>query len=158
LYGRIRRRGLSLVSRWLRNIFGRGETRSPEGPSALFGLDKAERERIGTEDDPLRGFEAAMERHAEAERAQRNAADSGRAIQLYELSVSEGFVGSHPYERLASLHERRRDYEAALKACEAYLRLAASGRMPKGAQRSADRKLPRFEARIEHYRRLLDRG
>ena len=134
-----------------------GETRPSEGHNALFGLDEAERERIGTEEDLLRGFEAAMERHAEAERAQRNG-DSGRAIQLYELSVSEGFVGSHPYERLASLHERRRDYEAALKACEAYLRLAASGRMPRGAQRSADRKLPRFEARIEHYRRLLDRG
>jgi hypothetical protein len=146
-----------LVSRWLRKVFGQEETRPSEGSSPLFGLDQAERERIGTEEDLLRGFEAAMERHAEAERAQRNG-DSGRAIRLYELSVSEGFVGSHPYERLASLHERRRDYEAALKACEAYLRLAASGRMPRGAQRSADRKLPRFEARIEHYRRLLDRG
>ncbi len=146
-----------MVLRWLRNIFGQGEPRPSEGPSALFGLDEAERERIGTEDDPLRGFEAAMERHAEAERALRNG-DPGRAIQLYEISVSEGFGGSHPYERLASLHESRRDYEVALRACEAYLRLAASGKMPRGAQRSADRKLPRFEARIERYRRLLDRG
>jgi len=130
-----------LVLRWLRNIFGQGEPRPSEGPSALFGLDEAERERIGTQDDPLGGFEAAMERHAEAERAQLGG-DPGRVTQLYEISVSEGFVGSHPYERLASLHERRRDYEAALKACEAFVRLAASGKMPRGAQRSADRKLP----------------
>jgi hypothetical protein len=146
-----------LVSRWLRKVFGQGETRPSEGSSPLFGLDEAERERIGTEDDPLRGFDAAMERHAEAERAQRNG-DPGTAIRLYETSVSEGFVGSHPYERLASLHERRGDHEAALKACEDYLRLAASGKMPRGAQRSADRKRPRFEASIERYRRLLDKG
>jgi hypothetical protein len=152
-----RRKGFSLVLRRLRGIFGREETRSSEGSSPLFGLDEAERERIGTEDDPLRGFEAAMERHAEAERAQRNG-DSERAIRLYEISVSEEFVGSHPYERLASLHERRHDYEAALRVSEAYLQLAASGKMPRGAQRSADRKLPRFEARIERYRRSLERG
>jgi len=144
-----------LVLRWLRGIFGRGE---PPGESSnLFGLDPVERDRIETEDDPLRGFEAAMERHAEAERALQNA-DIEVAIRLYETSVAEEFVGSHPYERLASLHERRRDYEEALRVSEAFLRLATSGKMPRGAQRSADRKRPLFEARIEHYRRLLDRA
>jgi hypothetical protein len=149
-----------LVLRRLRGIFGREETRetrSSGGSSALFGLDETERERIGTEEDPLRGFEAAMERHAEAERAQRDG-DPERAIRLYEISVTEEFVGSHPYERLASLHERRHDYDAALGVSEAFVRLAASGKMPRGAQRSADRKLPQFEARIERYRRLLDSG
>jgi len=143
-----------LVLRWLRDIFGREETRPSAESPALFGLEESERERIGTEEDPLHGFEAAMERHAEAERAQRNG-DPERAIRLYETSVSEGFVGSHPYERLASLHERRHDYEAALRVSEAFMRLAASGKMPRGAQRSAERKLPWFEARTERYRRLL---
>jgi hypothetical protein len=145
-----------LVLRRLRGIFGRGETRSSGEPPNLFGLDPAERGRIGTEDDPLRGFEAAMERHAEAERAEQSG-DPERAIRLYETSVAEQFVGSHPYERLASLHERRHDHEAALRVSEAFLHLAASGKMPRGAQRSADRKLPHFEARVERYRRLLDR-
>ena len=98
-----------------------------------------------------------MERHEEAARAEQSG-DPERAILLYETSVAEGFVGSHPYERLASLHERRRDYEEALRVSEAFLRLAASGKMPRGAQRSADRKRPWFEARIEHYQRLLDRA
>jgi hypothetical protein len=146
-----------LVLRRLRGIFGRGETRSSGEPPNLFGLDPAERGRIGTEDDPLRGFEAAMERHAEAERALQNG-DLEEAISLYETSVAGEFVGSHPYERLASLHERRHDYEEALRVSEAFLRLAASGKMPRGVQRSADRKRPWFEARIEHYRRLLDRA
>jgi hypothetical protein len=145
-----------LVLRWLRGIFGRGETPHEGSSTELFGLDEAERERIGTEDDPLRGFEVAMERHAEAEKAEQNG-DPERAIRLYEISVSEEFVGSHPYERLASLHERRHDYEAALRVSEAYLQLAASGKMPPGAQRSADRKLPQFEARAGRYRHLLGR-
>jgi hypothetical protein len=143
-----------LVLRRLLGIFGRQETTPAEGSAGLFGLDEAERGRIGTEDDPLRGFEAAMERHAEAQRAEQSG-DPEKAIRLYETSVAEGFVGSHPYERLASLYERRRDYEAALRVSEAFLRLAGSGKMPKGAQRSADRKLPQFQTRIERYQRFL---
>jgi hypothetical protein len=143
-----------LVLRRLLGIFGRQETTPAEGSAGLFGLDEAERGRIGTEDDPLRGFETAMERHAEAQRAEQSG-DPEKAIRLYETSVAEGFVGSHPYERLASLYERRRDYEAALRVSEAFLRLAGSGKMPKGAQRSADRKLPQFQTRIERYQRFL---
>jgi hypothetical protein len=144
-----------LVLKRLRDIFGR-ESRPSEEPSPLFGLDAAETERIGTEEDPLRGFEAAMERHEEAGRAEQSG-DPERAIRLYETSVAEGFVGSHPYERLASLHERHRNYQEALRACEAFVQLATSGTMPRGAQRSAGRKLPWFEARIERYQRLLDK-
>ncbi len=144
-----------MVLRRLRGIFGRQARPSGE-PPPLFGLDAAETERIGTEDDPLRGFEAAMERHVEAGRAEQTG-DPQRAIRLYETSVAEGFVGSHPYERLASLYERRSDHESALQVSEAFVQLAVSGRMPRGAQRSADRKLPQFEARIERYRRLLHR-
>jgi hypothetical protein len=94
-----RERGSTLVFRRLRGIFGQGEPHGEGSSSGLFGLDETERERIGTEDDPLRGFEAAMERHAEAARAEQTG-DPEKAIRLYEISVSEGFVGSHPYERL----------------------------------------------------------
>ena len=145
-----------MVLRRLRGIFGR-EAGPPGEPAPLFGLDDAERARIGTEDDPLRGFEAAMERHEEAERALQGG-DPEKAIRLYETSVAEGFVGSQPYERLASLHESRRDHEGALRVCEAFVRLATSGTMPPGAQRSANRKRPSFEARIERYRRSLETG
>ncbi len=95
-----------------------------------------------------------MERHEEAARAEQGG-DPEKAIRLYETSVAEGFVGSHPYERLASLYKRRHDPQVALRVSEAFLQLAASGKMPRGAQRSADRKLPQFEARIQRYRQLL---
>ena len=141
--------------RRLRSFLGGREETTPDAPANLYGLDPAERERIGTEQDPLLGFEAAVERHTEAAKAEERG-DPERAIRFYEESVAEGFVGSHPYERLASLYERRRAYAEALRVSEAFLRLAASGRMPRGAQRSADRKLPAFEERMERYRRLLD--
>lgn len=143
-----------MVLRRLKSMFGGPDT-APEQPSPLYGLDEEERGRIGTEEDPLLNFEAAMQRNEEAERAFQNG-DTERAIQLYETSISEKFVGSHPYERLASIHEHRRNPAEALRVCEAFTQLAASGKMPRGAQRSADRKLPEFEARIERYRRSPD--
>ena len=143
-----------MVLRRLKSMFG-GSDAAPQQPSSLYGLDEEERARIGTEEDPLLNFEAAMQRNEEAERAF-GGGDTERAIQLYETSISEGFVGSHPYERLASIHEYRGSPAEALRVCEAFVGLAASGKMPRGAQRSADRKLPEFEARIERYRRSLD--
>jgi len=135
-------------------MFG-GSDRGAGGTSPLYGLEDEERERIGTEEDPLRFFEAAMQRNEEAERALQGG-DAERAIDLLETSVSEGFVGSHPYERLASIYESRRNPAEALRVCKSFTQLAASGKMPRGAQRSADRKLPEFEDRIERYRRSLD--
>ena len=135
-------------------MFG-GSERDDGSPAPLYGLGEQEREKIGTEADPLFDFETAMQRNEEAERALQSG-DTGRAIDLLEKSVSEGFVGSHPYERLASIYESRRNPTEALRVCEAFTQLVASGKLPRGAQRSANRKLPEFEARMERYRRSLD--
>jgi hypothetical protein len=148
-----RREQRNLVLRRLREIFGGSDLPADE-PSPLYGLEEEERARIGTEEDPLRDFDAAMQRNEEAEKALEGG-DSERAINLYEISIREEFVGSHPYERLASVYESRHDPTAALRVCEAFTRLATSGKMPRGAQRSADRKLPAFEARIQRYKRSL---
>jgi Lytic transglycolase len=51
-----------MVLRRLRTIFTQ-RSQPSEDPSPLFGLDASETQRIGTQDDPLRGFEVAMERH-----------------------------------------------------------------------------------------------
>jgi hypothetical protein len=142
-----------LVLRRLREIFG-GSDRPTEEPSPLYGLEDEERARIGTEEDPLHNFEAAMQRNEEAEKALEGG-DTERAINLYEISVREEFVGSYPYERLASVYESRHNPAEALRVCEAFTQLAASGKMPRGAQRSADRKLPAFDARIQRYKRSL---
>ena len=138
----------------LKRILG-GEAPSGGGEASGGILSPEERERVGTESDPLHGYEAALERNIEAQRAE-GRGDVEGAILLYEKSVAEGFVGAHPYERLATHHERKGRHAEALRVTEAYVSLAKSGRMPRGAQRSADRKLPEFEERSERYRRLLD--
>lgn len=139
----------------VRAIFGGGN--SSGGGEASGGLlSPEEREEIGTEKDPLYGYEAALERNTEAHKAE-GRGDVVGAVRLYEMSVAENFVGAHPYERLAALHEGKGRHAEALRVTEAYVVLAKSGRMPRGAQRSADRKLPEFEARIERYRGLLGR-
>ena len=137
-------------------MFG-GSDRATEEPSPLYGIEEEERGRIGTEEDPLRNFETAMQRNEDAERALQDG-NTERAIHLFEMSVTEEFVGSHPYERLASIYESRRDPAEALRVCVAFTELAASGKMPRGAQRSADRKLPEFEARIERYRTSTEKN
>ena len=133
-------------------MFGFGsKTRGP-GSSGL-GVEGIE--KVGTAEDPLRGYEEGLERNLAAmEAEQRGEVD--RAVALYERSVAEEFVDSHPYERLANLYEQRRNYGEALRVLEAYLRLARSGTLPRGAQRSADRRLEGIETRAGRYRKILE--
>ena len=142
--------------RWIRKVFGQREPeREPvrDTPGGILPAEEAE--KIGTEHDLLAGYEAALERNTHATRSEERG-DVPEAIHLYETSVAEEFVGAHPYERLAALHENRRNHAEALRVTEAFINLARSGRLPRGSQRSADRKLPEFEARAERYRRLLE--
>ena len=135
----------------VRGLFGVHAVR-PEETGNRPTLSPDDTVIIGTAEDPLHGYEAAVQRHEAAVQAD-NSGDPQTAIQLYQTSVAEHFVGSHPYEALANLHERRHDHPAALQAVEAYITLAHSGHMPPGAQRSANRKLPEFLARAQHLRR-----
>ncbi len=137
----------------LRGIFGSPAPKTNEREEAPK-LSSEHLDEIGTEEDLLHGYETAVERHEAAMRADQTG-DPETAIHLYEQSVAENFVGSHPYEALATLHERRHDHPAALRVTAAYMNLAKSGRMPPGAQRSAERKLPEFEIRAERYHRLI---
>lgn len=140
-----------MFRKMLGKIFG-GEEDERCGASIL---SDDELESIGTEEDPMRGYEAALERNFEAMDAERSG-DTARAAALYKESVAEGFVGVHPYERLAGLHERSGDPRSALRVLETYIRLAGSGKMPRGAQRSADRKLPEIERRAGRYRKIIE--
>ena len=142
---------------WIRKLFGgeSGPARDAqrEAPSGI--LPPEETEKIGTSRDMLVGYEAALERNIEAARAEERGDVEG-ATRLYAESVADEFVGAHPYERLAALLESRRGYAEALRVTDAYISLARSGRMPKGSQRSAGRKLPEFEIRAARYRRILE--
>ncbi len=46
------------------------------------------------------------------------------AIALYEANVVDQFNGSHPYERLRIIYEKRNDVAKALRVCRIYVALA----------------------------------
>src|SRR5215204_13066 len=69
--------------------------------SPLYGLAQKEKARIRTKEDPLRNCEVAMKRNEDAGLAV-TGGDIERAIKLYDISIREECVSSHPYERLAS--------------------------------------------------------
>ena len=150
---------MGFFRRAIRRISSGGETSREEerASSRLAGLSEEEFERIGTEEDPLRGYEEAVERNFQAMEAE-SRGDVERAIRLYEQNVAERFVESHPYERLAMIYERRGRYAEALRVTESFIELARSGTMPRGAQRSADRRIESFEERAGRYRRRLGSG
>ncbi|MGF1473342.1 MAG: hypothetical protein ACFB50_16600 [Rubrobacteraceae bacterium] len=122
--------------------------------SSSLGIDEID--KIGTAEDPLHGYEEGLERNLAAMDAEQRG-EVDLAVALYEQSVKEGFVDSHPYERLASLYERRRSYGEALRVLEAYLQLVRGGNLPRGAQRSAEWRLNRIEAKTRYYRELLEK-
>lgn len=114
-------------------------------------LSEEERARIGTDEDLLKDYEAASERNFRAMKAEQNG-DVELAVSLYEESVAGEFVEAHPYERLANLYEQRGRRKDALEVTERFIALTKSGRLPRGSQRSADRRVPEFEARASRLR------
>lgn len=55
-----------------------------------------------------------------------NAGRLDEAIQLYEANVTDGFQGVYPYERLRAIYMERKDYQNAIRVCEA----AIANRVP----------------------------
>jgi hypothetical protein len=45
------------------------------------------------------------------------------AIVIYEMSISDAFFGTHPYDRLRIIYGRRHWYKDAVRVCRAYLDL-----------------------------------
>ena len=43
------------------------------------------------------------------------------AIKLYEANVSDGFDGSHPYERLRIIYTGKKKYKGAMRVCCAFI-------------------------------------
>ncbi|MGI8648814.1 MAG: hypothetical protein ACR2KW_00300 [Rubrobacter sp.] len=132
--------------KFFKSIFGGGS--EPTGEPLLA---EDEINRIGTDDDLLKDYDTALERNYQAMDAEQSG-NIETAISLYEESVAGEFVATHPYERLANIYEQQGKFDDALWVTEAFIALAVSGRMPKGSQRSAERKLSEFEDRASRLR------
>ena len=47
-----------------------------------------------------------------------------RALKLYEENLKNGDIGSHPYNRLAIIYRKRKDYDNEIRVCEKYIKMS----------------------------------
>jgi tetratricopeptide (TPR) repeat protein len=91
--------------------------------SALLKLDeeaKDVRERLLIQEHADFIADVMFSRNAEGEALER-AHQQAQAIELYEASVKDCFMGSYPYERLRVLYASSGRYADALRICQAYI-------------------------------------
>ncbi len=62
-------------------------------------------------------FASAVERNVRGEALEKQGAED-EAIQLYEVNAREGFDGTHPYDRLAIIWRRRKEYDREIAVVE----------------------------------------
>lgn len=85
-------------------------------------------------------FEVMVERNLTGKELERAGAID-RAVALYEANLADGFIGSHPYERLRIIYAKRQDHPNALRVCRAYLALARGDAQKKSRFREHAEKL-----------------
>ena len=76
----------------------------------VFAYDEAARKILDTlVDRNLKGMECEK------------SGKDDQAIQLYEANVTDGFDGSHPYERLRIIYTSKKKYKDAIRVCGAFI-------------------------------------
>lgn len=74
--------------------------------------------------------------------------DINLAIALYEKNVSNGFVGSHPYQRLAIIYRKQKRYDDEIRVLECAIKA-----YPKDGT-----KAPWFNERLKQAHELKTKG
>lgn len=90
-------------------------------------------------------FDAAVKRNAEGIELEQ-AGRIDEAIALYEMNVAADFIGGHPYNRLAILYRKRKEYDKEIAVLEkriAVLRAYVLPEFNKGKIRKAEERLAR---------------
>jgi tetratricopeptide (TPR) repeat protein len=76
------------------------------------------------------------------------------AIKLYEKNISENFEGSHPYNRLAIIYRKQKDYQNEIrvlnKAVEVFSNL-----MITSPRSDIEPKLEKFKNRLDKSKKLI---
>lgn len=78
-----------------------------------------------------------------------------RAIALYEKNIAENFIGDGPYERLAIIYRRKKQYleekRVILKAIETFVYIVPEER------RDRLPKLKKFQERLQKVNKLIEK-
>ena len=70
------------------------------------------------------------------------------AIKLYEKNISENFNGSHPYNRLAIIYRKRKDYQNEIRVLNKAIEVF-SNLMIKSTSSGIEAKLEKFKNRLD---------
>ena len=73
------------------------------------------------------------------------------AVKLYEKNVSMGFEGNHPYDRLAIIYRKNKDYDNEIRVLE---KAIAVFEKVNPSRPDRDPKLQRFKDRLEKAKAL----
>lgn len=91
-------------------------------------------------------FEKQLERNLQGIDLEKKGAVD-QAVDLYELNVLEGFVGNHPYDRLAVIYRKRKQHgeeqRVLERAIEVFSHLARTS-----PRQDVEPKLERFRASL----------
>ena len=77
------------------------------------------------------------------------------AIKLYEININENFVGNHPYDRLAIIYRKRKQFDDEIRVLERAVTLwEKMGYSEKVAPEYGPNKLKKFMERLRKARKL----
>src|SRR5699024_11821484 len=70
-----------------------------------------------------------------------------KAIELYEKNVEEKFEGNHPYDRLAIIYRKRREYQEEIRVLNQAISVFEKEKI-KSKRQDIDSKLIKFKERL----------
>ncbi|MGJ0914137.1 hypothetical protein [Enterococcus avium] len=76
------------------------------------------------------------------------------AIRLYEENVSSCFEGNHPYDRLAIIYRKRKDYDNEIRVLEAAISVFSEIKSPR---QDVKPKLAKFKVRLSKAKELKNK-
>lgn len=79
--------------------------------------------------------------------------DLEAAIELYEMNISEGFVGNHPYDRLAIIYRKSNRISDEIRVLEKAI--VVFNDLSSSPRQDVEPKLTKFKKRLEKARKLL---
>jgi len=97
------------------------------------------RENIKIPNDPV-------ERNLQGKEFEK-AGEIEKAIELYEKNVEEKFEGNHPYDRLAIIYRKRREYQEEIRVLNQAISVFEKEKI-KSKRQDIDSKLIKFKERL----------
>lgn len=120
----------------------------------MFDLFKKKKVNADIETEP-RIFSQMVENNLKGKELEKEG-KIDEAIKLYELNIKQAFDGNHPYDRLAIIYRKQKDYDSEIRvlnhAITVFTKLLKSTR-----RADVKPKLEKFQTRLEKAKLLKEK-